>query len=116
TRGTLPVTMVFRIQPHSRLQEWVAEEKDYFRLQGLVYEFVTSMASSARTTSAVRRADEAPVELRRGAFEDMQEGRACDVSSACHWAVNAAATGDSSQRMWGHAYSMCVSGIMVPPE
>jgi NitT/TauT family transport system substrate-binding protein len=108
--------MVFRIQPHSRLQEWVAEEKDYFRQQGLDYEFVTSLAASARTTSAVRRADEAPVELRRGAFEDMQAGRACDVSSACHWAVNAAATGDSSQRMWGHAYSMCVSGIMVPPE
>src|SRR5262245_44297086 len=107
---------VFRIQPHSRLQEWVAEEKDYFRAAGLDYEFVTSFAASGATTSAVRKADDVPVELRRGAFEDMQAGRACDVSSACHWAVNAAATGDSSQRMWGHAYSMCVSGIMVPPE
>ncbi|HET6316764.1 MAG TPA: hypothetical protein VFG86_09915 [Chloroflexota bacterium] len=107
--------MVFRIQPHSRLQEWIAEDKGYFRAEGLDYEFVTSLASSAISTSAVRKADEAPMEVRRGALQDMSEGRACDVSSACHWAVNAAATGHSG-RMWGHAYSMCVSGIMVAPE
>lgn len=107
--------MVFRIQPHSRLQEWVAEEKDYFRAAGLDYEFVTGFASAGIATAAVRKAEDAPVEVRRGAFEDMQSGRACDVSSACHWAVNAAASGHSG-RMWGHAYSMCVSGIMVPPE
>ena len=107
--------MTFRIQPHSRLQEWVAEEKGYFSSVGLDYEFTSSFASSGLTTSTVRRADDAPVDLRRGAFEDMQAGRACDVSSACHWAVNAAASVNSG-RMWGHAYSMCVSGIMVPPE
>jgi NitT/TauT family transport system substrate-binding protein len=107
--------MLFRIQPHSRLQEWVAEEKGYFRDAGLEYEFVSSFASSGLSTSTVRKAEDAPVEVRRGAFEDMAAGRACDVSSACHWAVNAAASGNSG-RMWGHAYSMCVSGIMVPPE
>lgn len=106
---------MFRIQPHSRLQEWVAEEKGYFRDTGLAYEFVSSFAASGLSTSAVRRADDAPVEVRRGAFEDMAAGRACDVSSACHWAVNAAASSNSG-RMWGHAYSMCMSGIMVPPE
>ena len=31
----------FRIMPHSRLQEWVAEEKGYFRDEGLDYEFIT---------------------------------------------------------------------------
>jgi NitT/TauT family transport system substrate-binding protein len=107
--------MLFRIQPHSRLQEWVAEEKGYFRDAGLEYEFVNSFASSGLSTSTVRKAEDAPVEVRRGAFEDMAAGRACDVSSACHWAVNAAASGNSG-RMWGHAYSMCVSGILVPPE
>ncbi len=107
--------MAFRIQPHSRLQEWVAEEKGYFRDEGLDYEFAGGFAVSVLTTSEVRNADEAPVEVRRGAFEDMQAGRACEVSSACHWAVNAAATGNSG-RMWGHAYSMCISGILVPPE
>ena len=29
----------FKIEPHFRLQEWVAEEKDYFREEGLEYEF-----------------------------------------------------------------------------
>ncbi len=29
----------FLIEPHFRLQEWVAEEKDYFRKEGLDYEF-----------------------------------------------------------------------------
>jgi hypothetical protein len=29
----------FIIEPHFRLQEWVAEEKGYFRLEGLEYEF-----------------------------------------------------------------------------
>jgi NitT/TauT family transport system substrate-binding protein len=107
--------MVFRIQPHSRLQEWVAEEKGYFGAEGLEYEFVHGLASATLTTTAVRNADDAPVEMRRGALQDMSAGRACDVSSACHWAVNAAASRRSG-RMWGHAYSMCVSGIMVPPE
>jgi hypothetical protein len=29
----------FVIEPHFRLQEWVAEEKDYFRDEALEYEF-----------------------------------------------------------------------------
>ena len=28
----------FIIEPHFRLQEWVAEEKGYFRAEGLDYE------------------------------------------------------------------------------
>jgi len=32
----------FRIAPHFRLQEWVAEEKGYFRAEGLDYEFSDS--------------------------------------------------------------------------
>jgi NitT/TauT family transport system substrate-binding protein len=56
-----------------------------------------------------------PREIKSGAFEDMQKGRACDVSAACHWAVNAAATAHHG-RMWGHAYSVCPSGIFVAPE
>ena len=30
----------FRIEPHGRLQEWVAEEKGYFKDEGLDYEFL----------------------------------------------------------------------------
>ena len=57
-----------------------------------------------------------PVEhVASGAFEDMQKGRSCDVSAACHWAVNASASVRGG-KMWGKAYSICPSGIFVPPE
>ena len=32
--------MVFKIMPHGRLQEWVADEKGYFTAEGLEYSFV----------------------------------------------------------------------------
>lgn|SRR5947209_237486 len=107
----------FIIQPHMRLQEWVAEEKDYFRAQGLDYEFDASFAStSALAAASVTSAEGARVqEVKTGAFEDMEKGRACDVSAACHWAVNAAASAHHG-RMWGHAYSVCPSGVFVAPE
>lgn len=104
------------IQPHVRLQEWVAEEHGYYAEEGLDYEFMTEgFAGASRTTSAVQSADSAPAEVRSGAFEDMQEGRTCDVSAACHWAVNAAAS-EGAGRMWGHAYSVSPSGIFVAPD
>lgn len=106
----------FRIQPHVRLQEWVAEERGFFRDEGLDYEFDPhGFAAASLTTSSVQPADTAPAQARSGAFEDMEKGRACDVSGACHWAVNAAAAG-SHGRMWGKAYSICTSGILVAPE
>ncbi len=105
----------FAIQPHVRLQEWVAEEHGYFAEEGLDYEFMPGFAGASRTTSAVQPGDSAPAELRSGAFEDMQRGRTCDVSAACHWAVNAAAA-DGAGRMWGHAYSVSPAGIFVAPD
>ena len=41
----------FIIQPHGRLQEWIADEKGYFREEGLDYEFKhgLSMDSVKRT-------------------------------------------------------------------
>jgi hypothetical protein len=32
--------MTFKIMPHGRLQEWVAEEKGYFTAERLEYSFV----------------------------------------------------------------------------
>lgn len=108
--------MTFRIQPHVRLQEWVAEEHGYFREEGLDYEFdPAGFAGEAVTTASVRPAGDVPVQITSGAFEDMAKGRSCDVSSACHWAVNAAATAGGG-RMWGKAYSVCPSAIFVAPE
>jgi NitT/TauT family transport system substrate-binding protein len=107
----------FRIQPHVRLQEWVAEEHGFFAAEGLEYEFESDgFAGGSVTTSAVsasvQRAEDVPITARRGAFEDMEQGRACAVSAACHWAVNAAASA-SHGKMWGKAYSVCNSGIFV---
>lgn len=104
------------IQPHSRLQEWIAEENGHFAAVGLDYEFQTDgLSAKSVTTSAVRSADAAPAEVRSGAFEDMSDGRACDVSSACHWAVNAVASA-GTDRMWAGAYSVTPAGIFVAPE
>ena len=106
----------FVIQPHGRLQEWVAEEHGYFDEEGLEYGFdPDGFFSPSRTALPVRSADEAPLDVRSGAFEDMSEGRACNVSSACHWAVNAAAT-TVRDLMWGRAYSVSPSGIFVAPD
>src|SRR5215217_4493828 len=105
----------FRIQPHVRLQEWVAEEEGFFRDEGLDYEFEPhGYAGASLTTSSVQPADAAPLSARTGALEDLEQGRSCDVSGACHWAVNAAASATHG-KMWGKAYSVCECGIFVAP-
>jgi NitT/TauT family transport system substrate-binding protein len=112
----------FKIQPHSRLQEWVAEEKGYFRDEGLNYVFhipgsvdAMGVGRSYHVGGNVQSTDDAPAEVRKGAFETMEAGRTCDISSACHWAVSMAATGQHG-KMWGHAYSVAPAGIYVAAE
>ena len=105
--------MVFKIQPHVRLQEWVADELGLFAAEGLDYEFHLDgfdMGSSATVGPAAA----APLPVRSGAFEDMEAGRSSDVSCACHWAVNAAASARHG-RMYGKAYSVGPAGIYVAP-
>ena len=102
---------LFRIQPHGRLQEWVAEEKGYFKDEGLDYEFVHGMSTVQPAVQAA-----GPVQqVKDGAFESYERGREVEVSSACHWAVNMASSSGHG-RMWGHAYSITPAGIFVPPE
>lgn len=98
----------FRIQTHGRLQEWVAEEKGYFADEGLDYEFVDNPLMNHQVAHATPSGGE----HRSGAFEKMAEGTACAVGSACHWAVNQAAS-SSLGRMWGHAYSVTPAGVYV---
>jgi NitT/TauT family transport system substrate-binding protein len=107
----------FRIQPHVRLQEWVADQNGFFAEEGLDYEFETAgfAGGGSGAGGAVQSADSAPLAVRSGALEDMEQGRSCAVSGACHWAVNAAASA-SHGKMWGAAYSVCNSGIFVAPE
>jgi NitT/TauT family transport system substrate-binding protein len=107
----------FVIEPHFRLQEWVAEEKGYYAAEGLDYEFVreSRIGRAAMAEPSVQSADGAPGAVLNGAFESMEAGRACDVSSACHWAVNMASSAVHGV-MWGHAYGVTPGGIYVPPE
>lgn len=102
----------FRIQSHGRLQEWIAHEKGYFADEGLDYEFVHNTLMSDRV--AAQSTVDVP-DHRSGAFEEMETGNACEIGSACHWAVNMAASATHG-RMWGKAYSMTPSGIYVAPD
>ncbi|HWH77209.1 MAG TPA: hypothetical protein VNT76_07545 [Candidatus Binatus sp.] len=103
----------FRIQSHGRLQEWVAEEKGYFGATGLDYEFlVTPIVTWSADLKAVKSA---PADIQRGAFESIEDGRGCNLSAACHWTVNMAASAGHG-KMWGHAYSVSPSAIFVPAD
>lgn len=102
----------FRIQSHGRLQEWIAHEKGYFTDEGLDYEFVHNALMSDQVAVP---SDVSVPDYRSGAFEKMEVGNACEVGSACHWAVNMAASATHG-RMWGRAYSMTPSGIYVAAD
>ena len=95
----------FVIQPHFRLQEWVAEEKGYFRAEGLDYEF----REEVRATGGKIHDKGDKV----GAFQSFEEGRESSVSCACHWTVNVAAS-KGHGRMYIDVYSVSPAGIFVP--
>jgi hypothetical protein len=97
----------FIIQPHFRLQEWVAEEQGYFRDEGLVYTFneeVQSTAGHVHDKGA-----------RVGAYQSLEAGRASDVSCACHWTVNVAAAAGHG-KLYSGAYSVTPAAIFVPAD
>jgi hypothetical protein len=98
----------FVISPHFRLQEWVAEEKGYFKSEGLDYEFRDNYGPG---DAAKKHATPNKI----GAFQSIELGRACDVSGACHWTVNvAASTGHG--KLYADAYSVAPCGVFVPPD
>ncbi len=96
----------FIVEPHFRLQEWVAEEKGYFRDQGLDYEFRELIRSTEGQHH--NKGD-------RGAFQSIEQGREADVSCACHWTVNVAASAGHT-RMYADLYSVAPSGIFVAAD
>ncbi|HLJ53227.1 MAG TPA: hypothetical protein VKT24_07565 [Rhizomicrobium sp.] len=97
----------FVIAPHFRLQEWVAEEKGYFRDEGLDYEFHETMDSSTGQGHQLGN--------KVGAFQSIEQGRTCDISGACHWTVNVAAA-KGHAKLYADAYSVSPAGVFVPPE
>jgi len=92
----------FVISPHFRLQEWVAEEKGYFRAAGLDYEFRAVFHSHATPD-------------RVGAYTSFEKGRETNVSCACHWTVNVAAS-KGHGKLYADAYSIAPAGVFVPQD
>jgi hypothetical protein len=97
----------FLIEPHFRLQEWVAEEKGYFQAEGLDYEF----RELVRATDGKIHDKGDKV----GAFQSLEQGRKSNVSCACHWTVNVAAS-KGHGRMYTDVYSVAPAGIFVPTD
>jgi len=98
----------FVIAPHFRLQEWVAEEKGYFRAEGLDYVFQDSWGKGD-----VGKTHQTPNKF--GAYQTFEKGREQGVSCACHWTVNAAAA-QGHGKLYGDCYSVAPAAIFVPPE
>ena len=92
----------FVISPHFRLHEWVAEEKGYFRAEGLEYEFRNVFETHA-------------VPDKVGAHTSFAKGRDTNVSCACHWTVNVAAS-QGHGKLYADAYSVSPAAVFVPPE
>ena len=99
--------MTFVIAPHMRLQEWVAEEKGYFAAEGLDYAFHDELVSKDG-----KRHD---LGTRVGAYQTFEQGRKSDISCACHWTVNVAASSGHG-KLYADAYSVAPAGIFVAAD
>jgi hypothetical protein len=97
----------FVVEPHFRLQEWVAEEKGYFRGEGLDYIFQELIKS---TDGAHHYKGD-----KVGAMQSFERGRTSDVSCACHWTVGVAAS-KGKGRLYADVYSVAPSGVFVPKD
>ena len=95
----------FLIEPHFRLQEWVAEEKGYFRDEGLDYEFKEFIRASGGRHHVTTG--------KSGAYQSIEKGRESNVTCACHWTVNVAASRGHT-KLYADAYSVAPSAIFVP--
>ncbi|MGH2857869.1 MAG: ABC transporter substrate-binding protein [Solirubrobacteraceae bacterium] len=105
---------MFRISTHGRLQDWIAIEKGFFEQEGLRYELdVRAQENSQQEIAAAAGSGD----VRTGAYELYRAGAGGkkNMSCACHWAVNQAASDDAG-RMWGHCYAVLPSGIYAGPD
>jgi len=101
------MTRKFIIEPHFRLHEWVAEEKGYFKDEGLDYIFrETVQSTDGKQHDTANKV---------GAYQSIEAGRPSDVSCACHWTVGVAASSGHG-RLFGALYSVSPAGVFVAPE
>src|SRR5580704_7638414 len=97
----------FIIEPHFRLQEWVADARGYFTDEGLDYVFQEMIRSTDGRHHD--RGDKV------GAFQSFERGREAAVSCACHWTVGVAAS-TGKGKLYADNYSVAPSGIFVPAD
>ena len=98
----------FVIEPHFRLHEWVAEEKGYFRQEGLDYIFRETVKSSDGKAHDTQGQTS-------GAYQKYEAGKPSDVNCACHWTVNVAAA-NGHGKLWADVYSVSPAGLFVPAD
>jgi len=98
----------FVIAPHMRLHEWVARDKGYFEREGLDCEFRDQLSSTP--TGRIHDLGD-----KVGAYQTFERGRDSDISCACHWTVNVAASVGHG-KLYPHAYSVAPAAVFVPPD
>lgn len=96
----------FIIEPHFRLQEWIAEEKGYFLAEGLDYEFRSKPVAEPKISL---------MNDRKGVFQAIEQGRSCSISGGCHWTVNIAAA-KGHGKLYRDAYSVAPAGVFVAQD
>src|SRR5437764_12576388 len=97
----------FVIEPHFRLQEWVADEKGYFRDEGLDSVFRELVQ---KTEGAIHdKGDHV------GAYQSFEAGRKSDISCACHWTVDMAAA-QGHGKLYPSVYSVSPAGVFVAAD
>src|SRR5258706_13112295 len=97
----------FVIEPHFRLHEWVAEEKGYFKAEGLDYDFLELVQSTDGQNHNTKD--------KIGAYHAIEQGRKSDVSCACHWTVNVAASSGHA-KLYADVYSVSRARILLAPD
>src|SRR5215831_18270690 len=97
----------FVIAPHMRLQEWIAEEKGYFKAEELDYEFRDELYS--------KDGKKHDLGDKIGAYQTFEQGRTTNVNCACHWTVDVAAS-NGHGKLYADAYSVSPAAVFVPPD
>jgi len=105
----------FIVNPHGRLQEWIAHDKGYFTAAGLTDYQLSAHTLLTRDTPKQTYASAKVPDNKAGAYQTYELGRDASISCACHWTVNMAAS-DSHGRLWGECYSITPCAIMVPED
>ena len=105
----------FVVNPHGRLQEWVADEKGYFKQAGLENYTLSAHALITKNSPKKVHADSQVEDIKNGAYQTYEEGRKASISCACHWTVNMAASDDHG-KLWGECYSVSPCAIVVPSD